>query len=213
MGESRMVPLNASAFIAITGNGLTVSEDLVRRFISVDLDAGMEDPESRPFKGDFLADVMASRTRLLTAALTVWRWGRQYPALPTGAPLGSYGRWTQWVRDPLLALGCADPVLRIAEAKASDTRRQNLAELLEVWHERHHDYPMKAADLHADVRVLLDPTGRATRQSTTAHLAKLKGTRIAGFTLTAIAPSGKWGTTTYAVTKVSGPAGKHEVAL
>ena len=31
-----MVPLNSTAFIAVTGNGLTVTEDLARRFISCD---------------------------------------------------------------------------------------------------------------------------------------------------------------------------------
>jgi hypothetical protein len=44
-----MAVLNSTAFIAITGNGLTVSEDLARRFINCKLDAGCEDPESRPF--------------------------------------------------------------------------------------------------------------------------------------------------------------------
>jgi putative DNA primase/helicase len=48
-GELRMAVLNSTAFIAITGNGLTVSEDLARRFIDCKLDAGCEDPESRPF--------------------------------------------------------------------------------------------------------------------------------------------------------------------
>ena len=44
LGRSQMLQLNASAFVVLTGNGLTVSEDLARRFISVELDAEMEDP-------------------------------------------------------------------------------------------------------------------------------------------------------------------------
>ena len=35
LGRSLMVPLNSAAFIAVTGNGLTVTEDLARRFILV----------------------------------------------------------------------------------------------------------------------------------------------------------------------------------
>jgi hypothetical protein len=31
LGQTRMVPLNSIAFVAITGNGLTVTEDLARR--------------------------------------------------------------------------------------------------------------------------------------------------------------------------------------
>jgi hypothetical protein len=38
LGRSQMKPLNSSAFVILTGNGLTVSEDLARRFIAVDFD-------------------------------------------------------------------------------------------------------------------------------------------------------------------------------
>ena len=47
-GQTRMVPLNSIAFLAITGNGLTVTEDLARRFNPCELDARCEDPEARP---------------------------------------------------------------------------------------------------------------------------------------------------------------------
>ena len=54
LGRSQMVPLNASAFVVLTGNGLTVSEDLARPFITVDLDPRTEEPEARKFKNDIL---------------------------------------------------------------------------------------------------------------------------------------------------------------
>src|SRR5262249_680658 len=44
LGKSQMVYLNSTAFIAITGNGLTVTEDLARRFINCELDACCENP-------------------------------------------------------------------------------------------------------------------------------------------------------------------------
>jgi hypothetical protein len=59
LGRSQMVTLNPSALVLLTGNGLTVSEDLARRFIAVDFDARMEDPETRPFKTDIKAEVTA----------------------------------------------------------------------------------------------------------------------------------------------------------
>ena len=76
LGKSQMVPLNASAFVILTGNGLTVSEDLARRFIMVEFDPRTEDPEARPFKNDIRAEVRERRTELLAALLTIWRWGR-----------------------------------------------------------------------------------------------------------------------------------------
>ena len=45
LGKSENVPLHANAFVILTGNGLTVTEDLARRFIFVELDARTEAPE------------------------------------------------------------------------------------------------------------------------------------------------------------------------
>ena len=120
LGKSQMVPLNASAFVILTGNGLTVSEDLARRFIMVEFDPRTEDPEARPFKTDIRAEVRERRTELLAALLTIWRWGRIVSDIEPGRALGSFEQWCRWVRDPLLALGCQDPVERVSEAKARD---------------------------------------------------------------------------------------------
>ena len=81
LGKSEMVTLNSSALVILTGNGLTVSEDLSRRFTVVELDARMEDPETRPFQTDIVAEVLARRTELLAAVLTISRWGRGAPDL------------------------------------------------------------------------------------------------------------------------------------
>jgi hypothetical protein len=199
LGESRMAMLNSAAFIAVTGNGLTLTEDLARRFVACNLDAQCEDPESRPFKSGFLETIEGRRGELLTLVLTIWRWGRQNPAdLKRGKPLGSYEEWSEWCRDPLLTLGCADPVERIETLKANDPRRQHLAELFNAWWEHHGATPMKAKDLHEAVQKIIDPQGRG-RQFLSNKLTSLAGTRAAGFVLTRQAASGKWGTATYAL--------------
>ncbi len=93
LGRSQMVPLNATAFVILTGNGLTVSEDLARRFIAVDFDPRTEDPEARRFTTDVRAEVTARRTELLAALLTIWRWGRIATNIKAGLPLGSFDQW------------------------------------------------------------------------------------------------------------------------
>jgi hypothetical protein len=119
LGKSRMIRLEHASFVILTGNGLTVGEDLARRFIFSQLDPRLEDPESRPFKPGFLEEVERRRGELLTAALTMWRWGRQNArSLKPGIALGSFETWGTWVRDPLLALGCQDAVAQIREIKA-----------------------------------------------------------------------------------------------
>lgn len=125
MGGNRIVALNATTFLCVTGNGLTLSSDTARRFLTVELDAGMEEPETRAFTGNLVPELLADRANLLRDALTVWRWGRQAgDALPRGLALGSFEQWCRWCRDPLLALGCRDPVKRVADAKLNDPRRQ-----------------------------------------------------------------------------------------
>lgn len=204
LGKSEMVTLNAVAFVIVTGNGLTITEDLARRFINCELDARCEDPETRPFTGGFLERVTAHRKELLTAVLTIWRWGRQNVAsLNPGIPLGGFETWAAWCRDPLLALGCRDPVERIAALKATDPRRLNVAAIFEAWEKAHQDHPVRADGIHNSVRTLLDPQGRG-RQFVVAQLQKLVGTRVAGYTLTAQQSPGKWGAATYKLRRTNG---------
>jgi hypothetical protein len=201
LGRSATMQLNPTAFVAVTGNGLTLSEDMARRFVTVELDAGMEDPELREFRGDFLRDTMAAREMLLTDALTIWRWGRQMrDALPAGRSLGSFTDWARWCRDPLAALGCQDPVRRIADAKAHDPRRQRIAEIFNAWWKAHRDRPVTVAELAEPVRAAADPAGRG-RQYLAAAVRRLEGTRAAGFVLERHAPDGKWSPDRYSIRK------------
>jgi hypothetical protein len=139
--------------------------------------------------------------------LTIWRWGRIAGGIAAGLPLGSFGQWCRWVRDPLLALGCHDPAERVSEAKERDGRRQAVADLFSIWWERHRDQPIAVRQLHEDVKQAADPQGRG-RQHLASQLEKLAGTRMAGFVLTRQAPAGKWGVATYALQK-TGKAGDH----
>ena len=200
LGKSQMVPLNTSTFVILTGNGLTVSEDLARRFIAVDLDPRMENPEARPFKTDIRAEAAARRVELLAALLTIWRWGRLAKDIKPGLQLGSFEQWCGWVRNPLLALGCRDPVERVCEAKERDAERQAIVDIFSIWWDRHQDKPVAIRELHEDVRRAIDPQDRG-RQYIASRAEKLTGTRLAGFVLTRQAAAGKWGKATYALRK------------
>ena len=160
LGRSQMIRIELATFFALTGNGLTVSEDLARRFVYASLDAQCEDPEQRPFGPGFLESIEARRADLLSAALTIWRWGRLNPQ-KAGLTLGSFERWGEWVRDPLLALGCKDPIARLNEIKARDPERQRIIELFNVWFDKHGSKPIKASELDEQVREIADPGDRA----------------------------------------------------
>lgn len=209
LGRSETVALNSATFVAVTGNALGVSEDMARRFVTVDLDAGTENPEARAFTGDFLGGIQANRGDLLRSALIVWRWGRlQGAALKSGKAMGSFQQWARWCRDPLLALGCADPADRIAATKAQDPRRAALAELFTAWWKHHEAAGIAVSDLHDEVRALADPANRG-RQYVAARIRKLAGTRLGGFVLSHHPMESAWAADRYSLsqTQPAAPAG------
>jgi hypothetical protein len=199
LGQTQMVSLNSTAFVAVTGNGVTLAEDSVRRFLVCDFDPGCEDPEQRRFGSGFLREVQEDRANLLAAALTILRFGRQHAhELQRGRPLGSFEVWAEWCRDPLLTLGCCDPIERIERVKADDPQRSQTIELFETWHAHHGEKPTRVANLVEPVRALLDPHRRG-RQYVASRLTQLAGTRVGGFVLTRQQAAGKWGASTYDV--------------
>ena len=206
LGASRMTRLNASAFVAVTGNGLTISEDLTRRFVVCELDPRVENPERRPFAPSFYERIVARRAELLGAALTIWRWGRiNAPTLKRGLPFGSYETWSEWIRDPLLALGCADPVERMALIKGRDPTRARLAGIFAAWWDAHADRPVTVGSLAPAIFDLIDWQHRG-RQFVASYLLTLANTRVAGFVLTRQESPGKWSPATYALRRTDNGA-------
>jgi hypothetical protein len=177
-----LMTLNALASVFVTGNGVLLAQDIVRRFIPTEFDAHMEDPERRSFSGDILAEMTCRRPQLLAALLTIWRYGRLIE-IKRGMTLGSYEQWCAWVRDPLLDLGCRDPVERMSEVKARDPFRQTIGALFAAWWKHHGSSPQTAHQLDIEVQRIIDPQGRG-RQFVAVQLEKLDGTRLAGFLLT-----------------------------
>jgi hypothetical protein len=201
LGQTRMVCMNSTAFVAVTGNGLSVTEDLVRRFIYAEFDARCEDPESRPFAAGFLENIICRRNELLAAVLTIWRFGRQNVAnLDRGKPLGSFETWGEWCRDPLMTLGCCDPVERIELLKSKDPRRLRVAELFTTWWSYHRSNPVAVNDLAQTVKAIVDPQMRG-RQYLAVVISGLAGTRAAGFVLSRQPSAGRWTAATYALTQ------------
>jgi hypothetical protein len=180
----KMVPMLVTTFITITGNGLSVSEDLLRRFLLGELDADCEDPELRWFPPGFLSDIARERPKLLAAVLTIWRWGRQNEnELRRGLPLGGFETWTRWIRDPLLTLGAPDPVERLQAAKAADPRRLRMLAILSKWHEVHGSEWTQAAKLAEPVVAAMAGDRPMSRQAIAGRLQKMVGTRVGGFVL------------------------------
>ena len=136
LGVSKTATVSTRTLFLSSGNNVGPVQDMTRRCISIHLDPGCEIPAARCFKRpDLISDVLRKRGRFVSAALTIIRaWiiaGRPKTDCKT---LASYGEWSELCRQPLLWLGCADPVASVFETMIEDPDRETLARLLTAWH-------------------------------------------------------------------------------
>jgi hypothetical protein len=202
-GKLVLIRLNALAFLVVTGNGLTLSKDIVRRFIRVELDARMEDLEIRAFTSNLLQDLRRDRVDALVELLIIWRWGRTV-SLARGAPFGSYEQWAEWARDPLIALGCQDPVARLGATKTQDPKRQQIANAFNTWWNAFGGRVVTAREVSLTSDIIDDlDLAKRSRQYVAMVLAKLAGTRVGGFVLRRKLTEGKWSADCYVLEKTN----------
>lgn len=123
---------NTFCFFA-NGNNLAVADDMVRRTIRCAMDANCENPENRTFKSAPLTIIRAARGKYVAACLTIARAyiaaGRHNP-LP---PLPSFEGWSAIVRDPLVWLGCSNPVETMEELRNEDPKGAERHNLFAAW--------------------------------------------------------------------------------
>ena len=135
LGSSAIVEVESRATIMANGNNMRLCGDMVRRSLRADLDAEMERPETRTFKGNPVDQVLRDRGRYVSACLVIVR---AYAAaghpgkLP---PIASFEDWSDHVRSALVWLGCADPARSMDAVRNDDPELGALGELLALWTE------------------------------------------------------------------------------
>jgi putative DNA primase/helicase len=128
------VPITSTFFT--TGNNLVIGNDLTRRALLCQLDAGVERPELRSFKSNVLEVIRVDRGKLVCAALTILRaWHLARTAIGVD-PLGSFEDWSYRIRLPLLWLDQADPCDSLKVVRENDPSRSELNTVLMQWKEK-----------------------------------------------------------------------------
>ena len=98
LGKSETVDLPNQALWLATGNGVTLSDELLRRTLPILLDAGMEEPHLRAvseFKhADLKTWVRSSRADLIWACLTIGQTWVAAGRPPGSVSLGSFESWS-----------------------------------------------------------------------------------------------------------------------
>ena len=138
LGTSNMTKVPDALLVYSEGNGLRPPGDSNRRWVVCSMDTGLEFASAVRHDGRFLVKVRRERARLLTALLTILRWGCQgrVGGLPLDvgrAPAAAFPIWREMVRDTLMGLGCAD-VLAGQQARGRlDPRRAAQGALFDEW--------------------------------------------------------------------------------
>lgn len=175
LGFSKTIEVPVSAQLFATGNNLKVRGDATRRVLLCALDARVERPEQREFEGDLLAEATRRRADLVSAVLTIARWYMQREHLSLGGlPFAGFDTWCERVRDPLLALGHADPVGALDTTRGTDADDEMLASLMTTWLERIGTAPLTCAEV-ARRASTIDGSGLATEPALAAAVGMVAG--------------------------------------
>jgi putative DNA primase/helicase len=129
----RLIVPNTTSWYS-TGNNLTFVGDMVRRALLCRLDPHCERPELREFEtADPCQIALENRPALVVDVLTIARAFAIAGRPREVPPLGSFGDWSTWVRDPLIWLGRADPVASMSAIRQEDPKAAALVAVLEAW--------------------------------------------------------------------------------
>lgn len=140
LGTSTDTLVSNTATLFASGNNIVLRGDITRRAILVNLDAHMVDPEQRVFKRNPMEMVRQNRGHYAACALTIVK---AYIAAGSprqgGLTLNGFEDWARMVRDALMWLGCADSVITMTQAKASDPDRGTLEAIITALRDVHQD--------------------------------------------------------------------------
>lgn len=153
LGQSAEVMVPTRTLWIGTGINLFPSADLVRRTLTIRLDAKTERPELRQFDIDPITWTREHLAEMQAAALAILRAARPIDRMA----LGSFTEWDHQVRQAVLAIiqdglapcSMSDPLETVARERQTDPEIERLTNLLHAWAAFIADRPVTGADLVA----------------------------------------------------------------
>ena len=134
LGVSKVVTVSTRVLFMSSGNNVGPIKDMSRRVVTVTLDPRVENPSQQDFEHRPLVEVKMRRGFYVSQALTIIRaWLNNGMPTTKCKPYGSFGQWSDWIRQPLLWLGVPDPVTNVFEAMTQDPDRETLGRLMLAW--------------------------------------------------------------------------------
>ena len=195
LGISKTATVSTRTLFLSSGNNVTPIKDMARRCITISLNPEVETPAEREFKRpNLIAEVLQERERYVSAALTIIRaWIVAGRPMSECKSLAGFKNWSDFCRQSLLWLGCADPAVSIFEAIKEDPDRELLGRLLIAWRETFGNIPTmvrdavnKAADysehneLYEILRDIADERGQINRRRLGRWIKRHEGQIVDG---------------------------------
>jgi hypothetical protein len=146
LGLSERRLLACAVLMLATGNNLTLAGDAARRAVVSTLDAQVERPDTRIFDFDCHAELLAARSELVVAGLTILRAYHIAGRPEELTPMGSFDDWS-WIRGALVWLGCADPAATRSAILDNDPRKDELIGVMNLWEKTFGSTPTAVADI------------------------------------------------------------------
>lgn len=174
LGVQRNVEMSTACLWLATGCNVHPGADLMRRVVTIELDARVERPWERKFLFDPVIKVERDRGAWVMVALKFLQEGRRRPS-PWLPPLGGFGDWTATVRHALVAYGLPDPVAALTRNAGDDDDRDMLGSLLVLWDECFSGELLTVRDLLADTQGALGGSARASLRCLLLEIAGEKG--------------------------------------
>jgi hypothetical protein len=182
LGSSRTLTLPNLAVYGLSGNNLTLSEDLVRRTLPIRLVYNGESIEDRTYRHpDLYAYALANRPRIVGALQAmVDHWIAA--GMPDGTlTMASYGAWARIVGGICEACGVGNPLVGMHLEVARDDDTEHFVLLLAALHERYetNDITPSALRTAAADRELFDWVGNLyTEHKAGVILGKIVGKMV-----------------------------------
>ena len=134
LGISRETAVPTNILVIINGNNLVIQGDMTTRVVLATLDAQQERPQSRQFDVNPKEYMIQNRAMMVMDCLTIIS-----AYLGSGEkigiePFGRFEKWSQFIREPLVWLGCADPLDTVADIEKNDPVRLINTEVLVALH-------------------------------------------------------------------------------
>ncbi len=135
LGVSKTATVSTRTLILGSGNNVGPIRDLLRRVLTIHIDARCANPAMLTYKKKPAEMVRKNRGQYVAAVLTIilaWR-AAGSPRVGAGDIVTYGGAWSDYCRYPLTWLGLPDPVTSLLEQIKTDPDAEALGHLMKAW--------------------------------------------------------------------------------